>query len=329
MRNLQEATERICELKGNLVALDALVTALPAALQPSQRVTVQAAFARHAEVARTVLLHAPVSEHTVNAFELDCRRHAALLAAEPWRDCSIESLLLATVRIAAGEGTHASDDATGFFFARDDRIHLVTSRHVLVDPAGGHRRERIEIELHTDDADVRSTVIVPIELYRHGSPRWIESSDVAALEIGREVLPPAVLRHAFTPANLEIAALRPQAGTTVHIVGFPHGFHDTVHRLPVVRQASIASAFGLPFQGRACCLVEGRALRGMSGAPVVMPMPAGRRELPWALLGVHSTRIDPAGREPADDPSLGLSPAWYGGVLMALTQREPDAVAAA
>jgi len=28
MKNLQEATERICELKGSLVALDALVTAL-------------------------------------------------------------------------------------------------------------------------------------------------------------------------------------------------------------------------------------------------------------------------------------------------------------
>ena len=28
MKNLQEATERICELKGTLVALDALVTAL-------------------------------------------------------------------------------------------------------------------------------------------------------------------------------------------------------------------------------------------------------------------------------------------------------------
>lgn len=328
MRNLQEATERICELKGSLVALDALSTALIAALHPSQRVTVRAAFERHAEVARTVLLHAPVSEHTVSAFEVDCARHATLLAAEPWRDGGIESLLLATVRIVAPGGAAAPGGATGFLFARDGRTYLVTSRHVLLDAAGGHRPERIEIELHTDAADLRSTTIVPLELYRDGAARWVESADVAALEVGHDALPAAALRHAFTPAHLEVAALRPQAGSSVHVVGFPHGLHDTLHRLPVVRQVSIASAFGLPFQGRACFLVEGRVLPGMSGAPVVMPMPAGPGDLPWALLGVHAARPEAAGRDPVDDPALGLSPAWYGTELMALTRRESDAAPA-
>ena len=37
MKNLQEATERICELKGSLVALDALVTALLQAMPVSAR----------------------------------------------------------------------------------------------------------------------------------------------------------------------------------------------------------------------------------------------------------------------------------------------------
>ena len=41
MKNLQEATERICELKGSLVALDALVTALLQAMPVSARAGLQ------------------------------------------------------------------------------------------------------------------------------------------------------------------------------------------------------------------------------------------------------------------------------------------------
>jgi len=79
MKNLQEATERICDLKGSLVALDALVTALlgnlPAALRPELLRT----FEGNAEVARTVLLHTPISEHTITAFERDVQRMSALI----------------------------------------------------------------------------------------------------------------------------------------------------------------------------------------------------------------------------------------------------------
>ena len=42
MKNLQEATERICELKGSLVALDALVTALLRAMPVAARATCSA-----------------------------------------------------------------------------------------------------------------------------------------------------------------------------------------------------------------------------------------------------------------------------------------------
>ncbi len=76
MKNLQEATERICELKGNLVALDALFTAMLSNLPAETRRAVLKTFEAHAEVARTVLLHAPISELTIAAFESDVRRIA-------------------------------------------------------------------------------------------------------------------------------------------------------------------------------------------------------------------------------------------------------------
>src|SRR6185369_8816423 len=68
MKNLQEATERICELKGSLVALDALVPALIEALPPSARESMLAAFEARAEAARTVLLHADISDVVLATF---------------------------------------------------------------------------------------------------------------------------------------------------------------------------------------------------------------------------------------------------------------------
>jgi hypothetical protein len=79
MRNLQEATERICQLKGSLVALDALVPALIEALPPSARQSVLVSFEARAEAARTVLLHADISDVVLATFERDVERNRALL----------------------------------------------------------------------------------------------------------------------------------------------------------------------------------------------------------------------------------------------------------
>jgi hypothetical protein len=106
------------------------------------------------------------------------------------------------------------------------------------------------------------------------------------------------------------------------IVGFPLGFHDIVHHLPVVRQAVIASSFGLRFQGQGYFLTDARTHRGTSGAPVVMRAtdPAGDLgELPWKLLGVHSASLDMQTRDQLQDESLGLNCAWYADILMTLT----------
>jgi hypothetical protein len=115
-------------------------------------------------------------------------------------------------------------------------------------------------------------------------------------------------------------------GTSVLIVGFPLGFHDTLHRLPVARQAVIASAFGIRFQGHGYFLTDARMHRGTSGAPVVARDPtqgAGRADLPWLLLGVHATRMDVSNRDLQQDERLDLNCAWYADVLLTLTQDAP------
>ena len=83
MKNLQDATEMICDLKGSIMAFDALFTALVRQMPAQSREDLMRAFSSHAEVARTVLLHAPISDFTVDAFERDVSRLSSVIAGSP------------------------------------------------------------------------------------------------------------------------------------------------------------------------------------------------------------------------------------------------------
>jgi len=241
----------------------------------------------------------------------------------------IDSLLLTAARIATFERGRALTNATGFYFQRGPRLYLVTSRHVLIDRPSKHFPDRIEIEIHTDGDDLGQSVGFSLPLYRQGKSLWHQGTDsggeidVALIEIDRAALPPSALLCAFTPAHLLGQPAEVEVGTSILVVGFPLGFHDTLHHLPVVRQAVVASAFGMRFQGLGYFLTDARTHRGTSGAPVVMRDPdvAKRGDgLPWKLLGVHSARLDMAGRDLVQDESLGLNCAWYADMLLTLTE---------
>ncbi len=237
-----------------------------------------------------------------------------------------EALLLAAAPIATYSGQRLLTRASGFFFRRDERLFLVTSRHVLIDEPSGHRPDRIEVELHQSERDLTQSRLWSVLLYRDGLADWRQGLDpggeidVAAIEIDRAALPPSTVLHAFTPAHLLAELDTVEVGTALLIVGFPLGFHDDLHHLPVVRQAIVASAFGVRFQGRGFFLTDGRTHRGTSGAPVVArSADPACGSLPWTLLGVHSGRLDMKTRDLVQDESLGLNCAWYADVLLTLT----------
>jgi len=237
----------------------------------------------------------------------------------------IEPLLLTTARLSTFFGQQLLTGASGFFFERDERLFFVTSRHVLIDQPSRHFPNRIEIELHTDAQNLTQSVSLSLLLYCDGMSVWHQGSDaageidVAVIEIQRSALPDSVLLRCFQPAHLQGSLQEVEVGSSLLIVGFPLGFHDTLHHLPVVRQAVIASSFGLRFQGQGYFLTDARTHRGTSGAPVVMRDPAGDAQLPWKLLGVHSMRMDMISRDRQQDESLGLNCAWYADILMTLT----------
>jgi len=242
----------------------------------------------------------------------------------------IDSLLLTATRIGTFEHDRPLTNASGFFFERDRRLYLVTSRHVLIDNPSKHFPNRIEIEVHTSEIDLSQSIGFSILIYNEGQSAWRQGTDsggeidIAMIELDRAALPGASVLRAFTPEHLRFSPGDVEVGSAVSIVGFPLGFHDTLHHLPVVRQSAIASAFGVRFQGQGYFLTDARTHRGTSGAPVVMRdrAAAARNDpLPWRLLGVHSARLDIAGRDLEQDESLGLNSAWYADMLMTLSAR--------
>jgi len=241
----------------------------------------------------------------------------------------VESILLAVTRINTFSGSTNLTGASGFFFRREQQLFLVTSRHVLIDELSGHHPDRVEIELHIDSANLGASLWYSIPLYVNGQSVWREgydaggAIDVAVLPLHRSALPETLCLHAFTERNLPQFGDTIEIGSSVLIIGAPLGFHDSLHHLPVVRQAGIASSFGLRFQGNGYFLTDARTHRGSSGAPVVMRAhghAAARLDsLPWLLLGVHSMRLDMEPRDMSLDEALGLNCAWYTDIVLTLT----------
>ena len=203
----------------------------------------------------------------------------------------IESLLLTAARILTFEQQRVLTNASAFFFERDDRLFLVTSRHVMIDEPSKHFPDRIEIELHIDPDNMAKSTGFSIPLYRDGNSIWRQGLDtageidVAVIEIERSALPDTTVYRAFTPEHLHRPPEQVEVGTSLLVVGFPLGFHDTLHHMPVVRHAVVASSFGLRFQGEGFFLTDARTHRGTSGAPVVMPVAEQRLAGAGSALG--------------------------------------------
>ena len=241
----------------------------------------------------------------------------------------IDPLLLSSVKVLTFNAAQPLTNASGFFFERDKQLFLVTSRHVVRDETSQHFPDLVRIALHTDRDNIAQLMDFEIPLYCEGQNVWRQGNDlagdidIAVIALDRSALPADLVCHPFTVDHLPGAG-DVAVGTALLIVGFPLGFQDALHQLPVARHAILSSCFDLRFQGEGFFLTDARTHRGMSGAPVVMKMnrPADRDcPLPWLLLGVHSSRLDVGTRDASIDEGLGLNCAWFSDVLLSLTEQ--------
>ena len=338
MKNLQEATERICELKGSQIALDALVPALIEALSATARASWLASFDEHAEAARTAMLYADISELVLASFERDIARNRALFQGLPKPEApepppaAVDALLLTTARVTTFCGVHALTDATGFFYRCADRLFLVSNRHVFADSREGRVPDRLQIGLHADTQDPARQVTVSLPLRREGRRLWREAPDhdgavdVAVMQVPAGALPADAVLQAFDETDLEARGEHVAIGDglTIAACACAPGLEASAGHLAVARGASMASSYGVRCGRQGFFLTDAHTQPRSNGSPVVRRRSqagAASTKPSWQLLGVHSagTRTRTGGGSP-DDACPGLNRAWYADVLPALTR---------
>ena len=95
----------------------------------------------------------------------------------------IESILLTTTLVKTFFHQDLLTQATAFFFEREGRLYLLTSRHVLLDEDTIHHPDRIEIELHADPDNIASQGVARrLGATQHGP---IQTADGFAVKVWR------------------------------------------------------------------------------------------------------------------------------------------------
>ena len=239
---------------------------------------------------------------------------------------AVDDIYFRVAKIRTFAGELPLTNATGFFYMHQSFLYLVTSRHVVLNESEEHRPDRLQLSLHSNQYDLQQRAELSIPLYKDGLPQWFQhpihtsSLDVVAVAVND----PNVSRDhdlaTFSREDIVDTESVLPLGQQVHILGFPLGFHDTVHNLPIVRNATVASSYSHPFKGEPYFLTDARLHRGMSGSPVITQLPCKEDDdapqMPkWRLLGIHSSALDVSDRDPEQDEKLALNTTWYASLL--------------
>jgi S1-C subfamily serine protease len=222
--------------------------------------------------------------------------------------------------------------ASSFFYFHNEALYLITNRHVVIEEEEDYYPDELRLKLHTNPNDIRQNDDLLINLYdAEDSPAWLEHPvgrdqvDVVAVPLDTEQVRSRFIGNGFKikdhiPDNIDIPI-----GEDVLVIGYPLGFYDELHNLPIIRSASLASVYPVPFRGQPFVLIDSRLHSGTSGSPVltkptnILQYANGRTEVsnrPVSyLVGVHAAAFDIPERDPAEDEPLGLNQVWFSSLI--------------
>jgi len=234
----------------------------------------------------------------------------------------LEQFFLMVAPIEGWSGATRLETATGFFFTNDNRLYLVTNRHVVRNDQNRFFPDKLSIHLHTNRQDNTQNADYDIPLYRNKTSVWREKAgvDLVAIEIPTNDMSKFVI-VAISPTWLPPEKLAIAPGDDVMIIGYPLGFSDSLHNYPVVRTGAVASAYPVPFQGQPYFLVDARLHPGTSGSPVLTKPSSIQRtstginfgDTTVYFLGVNS------GEYNLNGVSSELNLVWYASEVKAIT----------
>jgi hypothetical protein len=239
----------------------------------------------------------------------------------------IPSLAFSVAQLECFRGNELIARATGFFYAADGDIYLVTNRHVVRDEKTKYYPDKLKLRLHTDASDIRKNGVYVAALYdRAGRPCWLEHPvygarvDVVALPLSASRLRSEFVVTPFGAESHIPEDVAIQVGEDVVVMGYPLGLHDVEYNLPLVGRGTLASFYPIPFEGHPYFLIECRLHAGCSGSPV-LTKPGGVLQARGVtlnlylnpgiyLLGVSSARVEKAPRRGGEE-ALGLNAVWF------------------
>jgi Trypsin-like peptidase domain len=233
-------------------------------------------------------------------------------------------LFLTVTLIIGMRGGRPLQTATGFFYQSGDKIYLVTNRHVVRNESENYYPDSLRLRLHTSSADLTESENLDIPLERDGILLWHVHPnyeklgiDIAVIELNQDQLIKghnlkALRKDNYLPSNYVLAP-----GEDLMVIGFPRALSDEVNNLAIVRNASIASGYGVNYDGKRLFLVDANLQPGTSGSPVFTKIKStwndaqGNTNMQTGcyLLGVNSASLSvqlPTGTE-----AFGLSAIWY------------------
>ncbi len=242
----------------------------------------------------------------------------------------ISDINFTTTKIKMLTAGNESGTASGFFFLHNGIKYLATNRHVVIDEDDGFAPDTLKLTLHLDRENLARNCEIQAVLYESGKPLWKQHPSYGANCCDVVLLPlsdSTLKGNNFLKFNsATITFINSEIINTsdvnsfgdVVVIGYPLGFYDKLNNLPVYRRASIASAYGVNFDGLPYFLIDANLHPGTSGSPVVNShhtlFREGDPKEGYALFGVHSAEHVVGG-----DP-LGLNVVWYAHTLLEIAE---------
>jgi len=235
----------------------------------------------------------------------------------------IDLLLKITTPITCKEGRKVIGTGTGFFFRFNNITYLVSNRHIFINEKRNFFPDKLVIRLNLAGQDTTQSGEIRFDLYESNSDKqkWVELSkdiDLAAIKIDDPV---GFIYAALTEANIAPSNYQLGLGEQVLVIGYPRGFYDEIHNLPITRNATVASAYGIPFKKQPFFLIDSKLHPGTSGSPVItvpkhiINNPGGgfriTPEMNWRFLGVNSGEFG----------DLQLNAVWYSELILRMLKK--------
>ena len=249
---------------------------------------------------------------------------------------AIDQIFLTTTFIETLRAGEIQSSATGFFFEHNERLFLVTNKHVIYggdyfESSSSPEVDKFKVLIHTNIENVSQNESIEIELFAQDRKMWLEHTDprvdivLVPLELDRNRY---LICSLNSKENVELGNIEIGRFEKIFVMGYPYGWFDRNLNLPITRVGHLSSPFKIPFHNMPVMLGDVETHPGMSGGPVYMELidytteAEGKRTRHMGtskivLVGIHSGKpvLGHLINENTDSISHSLINVWFADLI--------------